>query len=142
MNDLSVLLAHWDKIVTLAAGGGFLLSWWRVTRKDRADLAAFAQTAARDMLAEHRTELDRLRGRLEEVEEELADLRREHIKMLSEKDAKIAFLEGENRQKDAIIGQYERLLTKHDIPHEPPPGSVLILTGQRADPAPGFVAGR
>lgn len=110
MDDVGDLLAHWDKIATLAAGVGFLLSWWRVTRKDRADLLAYAQAAAREMLAEHRIELDRLRGRLEEVEEELADLRREHVKMLSEKDAKITLLEGEKRGLEAYAQSLERRL--------------------------------
>jgi hypothetical protein len=116
VHDVGDLLAHWDKLVTLAAGVGFLLSWWRVTRKDRTDLAAFAQAAARDMLDEHRKELDRLRGRLEGVEAELGDLRKEYVKMLADKDAEISMLRGALRQKEAEVTGLLHILDRHHIP--------------------------
>ncbi len=114
----------------LVAGPGFfaLYRQWatnrRADRRDRGDLIRIAQEAAGKVIEGQSEEIERLRQRIEEVEEELGELRRKHADQLAEKDAKILLLEGELRTAWAQVAAYERLLVAHDIPHAKPGQTV------------------
>lgn len=121
MNALHLLKEWWPFIIVAAPG--FYAVWKsdrenkRADRKDKADLVKIAQEAAGAVIQS-------LRDRLDEVEAELAELRKEHTRMIADKDAKITLLEAELRRWKAIATSYERTLAQHDIPH-PKPGQML-----------------
>lgn len=102
----------WPFLVVAAPGLFAVWRQWTVGqqahRKDRADLVKIAQEAAGAVIQS-------LRDRLDEVEAELAELRKEHVKMLSEKDAKITLLEGEKRGLEAYAQSLERRLDELGI---------------------------
>jgi septal ring factor EnvC (AmiA/AmiB activator) len=105
----------------------------------RTDLIKIAQDAAGAVIADLRTEIDRLRGQLDEVEAEFATFRKAHDTMIADKDAELALLRGQVRQLSATVDAYERLLTAHDIPHERPTQIFYEIRGgevRAVDPSP------
>lgn len=92
--------------------------------KQRIDLVRLAEEVSAKAIA-------RLQAQLDEIEKEFAEFRKRHDDMIEAKDAKIALLEqklelkeGQVRQLQATVESYDRLLTKHDIDHIPPSGTV------------------
>ena len=65
-------------------------------------------------------------ARLEHVENELRDLQREHTRMIGDKDAMIALLEGEKRQLQALVDADRRQLEAHQVPLPPVPGHFEV----------------
>lgn len=128
MEVLQFLERAWPFL--LVAGPGFfaLYRQWttnrRADRRDRGDLIRIAQEAAGKVIEGQSEEIDRLRQRIEEVEEELGELRRKHADQLAEKDAKILLLEGELRTARSHVAAYERLLEANGIPHAKPGQTV------------------
>lgn len=119
------MLATWGPIVSgLLVGALPWLKLWAAARESggqrRADLIKIAQEAAASVIDELRAEADRLRERLEKVEGDFGEFRRTHDTMIADKDAEIAMLRGQLRQALAHADTYERLLTKHEIPHDKP----------------------
>lgn len=112
------LLKEWGPLVGGALAGA--LPWvkiWRDGRKaravDEAALIKLAQQVAEDAIKS-------LRQRVQELEDEVNELRREHAQSIAAKDAEIALLRGEVRQWQAIADTYERQLSEAGIPHEKP----------------------
>lgn len=102
-----------------------LLGRRAIARKAEADLMQMAQDAASGVIHTLREEADRLAQRLEQVEAELGDLRREHSRMIHDKDARIAQLESEKRQLEARVSAYRRVLAAHGLADEPAAPAVV-----------------
>ena len=121
LDDLPAALAKaWPYLVVAAPG---LWIWWKdlrgerqVKRKEHADLVQIAQNAAAKVIEDLSDEIGRMRGRIDELERELADLRKEHARVVADKDAKITLLEGEKRQLEAKVAAYERVLKAAGVP--------------------------
>lgn len=139
MDDaLSVVVRLWPYAIVLAPGVWALYLRWSDVRKgrvtDRRDLLALAQEAAGEVIAVLREETDRLRGRVEELEAEIAELQKRHIDMIADKDAKILMLEGELRQAKAEVEAYRRLLIANNI-NPPPMNHTLVVERGSVQPA-------
>ncbi|WP_454717128.1 hypothetical protein [Caulobacter segnis] len=122
--DLPTAIAKAWPYVMVASPGIYavikdLLGRRAIARKAEADLMQMAQDAASGVIHTLREEADRLAQRLEQVEAELGDLRREHSRMISDKDARIALLESEKRQLEARVDVYRRILAAHGLADEP-----------------------
>lgn len=74
-----------------------------------------AQATAAGVIHTLREEAERLADRLGQVEQEVRALQREHTRMIADKDAKIALLEGEKRQLQALVETYRRALAAYGI---------------------------
>jgi septal ring factor EnvC (AmiA/AmiB activator) len=85
------------------------------------DLTKLAQQAAADVINTLREEVERLSGELSEVRDALLALQREHIRMMADKDAKIALQEGRIRQLEASIAAHRRMMLAAgmELPPEP-----------------------
>lgn len=136
---------YWSHAAALAAGA---FAAWKATREAREkrrtddiaaatarhvaklDLTKLAQQAAADVINTLREELSRLSGELDEVRDELRDLQREHVKMVAEKDAKIALLEGRNRQLEATIAAHRRMMLAAGMELPPEPAFFEIRDGE------------
>jgi len=123
MDIPTVIAKSWPYLVVAAPGVYAvikdLLGRRAIARKAEADLMQMAQDAASGVIHTLREEADRLAQRLEQVEAELSDLRREHSRMILDKDARIAQLEGEKRQLEARVSAYRRVLAAHGLADEP-----------------------
>lgn len=122
--DIPTVIAKSWPYVVVASPGIYavikdLLGQRAMARKAEADLMQMAQDAASGVIHTLREEADRLAQRLEQVEAELGDLRREHSRMISDKDARIALLESEKRQLEARVDVYRRILAAHGLADEP-----------------------
>nr|WP_295109987.1 hypothetical protein [uncultured Caulobacter sp.] len=127
--DIPTAIAKSWPYLVVAAPGIYavikdLLGRRAIARKAEADLMQMAQDAASGVINTLREEADRLVQRLEQVEAELGDLRREHSRMISDKDARIAELESEKRQLETKVGAYRRILAAHGLADEPAAPSV------------------
>lgn len=96
----------------------------------RLDLTKLAQQAAAEVINTLREEVARLSGELDGVREELRDLQREHMRMLADKDAKIALLEGRNRQLEASIAAHRRMMLAAGMELPPEPAFFEIRDGE------------
>lgn len=94
------------------------------------DLTKLAQQAAADVITTLREEVTRLSGELDEVRDDLRDLQREHLKMMADKDAKIALLEGRNRQLEASIAAHRRMMLAAGMDLPPEPAFFEIRNGE------------
>lgn len=111
----------------LAVAGGVFAAWkaWREMREKKrgdeiaeaaarhaakVDLTELAQEVAGEVVNMLREEVARLREQVIAVQNELRDLRREHVRLMADKDAKIALLEGRERQLLAEIAILKRQL--------------------------------
>lgn len=117
-NELLRDAPSWVGYVVVGAPGAWaVVKLWLDGRKDRSqqrtDLIKLAQEVAADAIKS-------LQDRVEALEEELTELRKEHAQSIASKDAEIAMLRGELRQWQAIADTYERQLTDAGIPHEKP----------------------
>jgi len=124
--DIPTAIAKSWPYVMVAAPGVYavikdLLGRRALARKAEADLMQMAQDAASGVIHTLREEADRLAQRLEQVEVELGDLRREHSRMIHDTDARIAQLESEKRQLEARVSAYRRILAAHGLADEPAP---------------------
>jgi len=124
--DIPTAIAKSWPYVMVAAPGIYavvkdLLGRRAIARKAEADLMQMAQDAASGVIHTLREEADRLAQRLEQVEAELGDLRREHSRMIQDTDARIAQLESEKRQLEARVSAYRRILAAHGLADEPAP---------------------
>jgi hypothetical protein len=81
--------------------------------RQRVDLIKIAEEISAKALA-------RLQSRVEALEAELTELRKEHAQTVAAKDAKIVLLEGYLRQALALAQSYEQKLSDAGIPHEKP----------------------
>lgn len=124
MEALQFLERAWPFLLVAAPGAFAVYRQWstnrRADRRDRGDLIRIAQEAAAAVIKTQQEEIERLRQRIDEVEEELGELRRKHADQLAEKDAKILLLEGELRTSWSQVRAYERLLEANNIPHAKP----------------------
>jgi septal ring factor EnvC (AmiA/AmiB activator) len=98
------------------------------------DLTKLAQEAAAEVINTLREEVARLSGELDEVRDELRDLQREHLKMMADKDAKIALLEGRNRQLEASIAAHRRMMLAAGLELPPEPAFFEIRDGELKTP--------
>lgn len=124
--DIPTAIAKSWPYAVVAAPGVYavikdLLGQRAMARKAEADLMQMAQDAASGVIHTLREEAERLAQRLEQVEAELGDLRREHSRMISDKDARLAALEGEKRQLEARVAAYRRILAVHGLADEATP---------------------
>lgn len=94
------------------------------------DLTKLAQQAAAEVINTLREEVSRLSGELDEVRDELRDLQREHLRMMADKDAKIALLEGRNRQLEATIAAHRRMMLAAGMELPPEPAFFEIRNGE------------
>lgn len=124
MEIIAAIKAAWPYAIVAAPGVWALWKVWvegkKASRKERADLIQIAQQAAAAVIKDLRDEADRLRERVEELEGEVTELRKEHADSIAAKDAELSLVRGHLRQAHATLEAYERLLTQHDIPHEKP----------------------
>jgi len=141
VDAFQVLERMWPFLLVAAPGFFAVYKQWTTNRgaerRDRGDLIKIAQDAAGAVIKTQQDEIERLRERIEEVEEELADLRREHARQIAEKDAKILLLEGELRTAWSQVEAYERLLEANNIPHAKPRQTVWEARGTGVKPASG-----
>jgi septal ring factor EnvC (AmiA/AmiB activator) len=98
------------------------------------DLTKLAQQAAAEVINTLREEVARLSGELDDVRDELRDLQREHIKMMADKDAKIALQEGRIRQLEASIAAHRRLMLAAGMDLPPEPAFFEIRNGEVTTP--------
>lgn len=142
--DLPTAIEKYWSHAVLVVGGIFTA--WKATREAREkrqtdalaaaaarhavklDLTKLAQEAAADVITTLREEIARLSGELDQVRDEMRDLQREHLRMMADKDAKIALLEGRNRQLEASIAAHRRMMLAAgmDLPPEP---AFFVLRG-------------
>lgn len=112
--DVAFLLKTWPYLLAAAPGVWTVYKTWNDgrtnTRKDRIDLIRLAQEVAKEAITH-------LENRIKVLEDELSQLRKEHLDTVTAKDAKILILEGQLRQALAEADAYERLLTANDIAH-------------------------
>jgi hypothetical protein len=108
-----ILEKAWPFLIVGAPG---LFAAWKAWTTQRSDLVKIAQDAAGAVIQSLRDEAVRLAKRLEQVESELDELRKEHAQMMANKDARITLLEGEQRQLQAQVEAYRRILASHDLP--------------------------
>jgi chromosome segregation ATPase len=149
MSAAELLREFWPYLIVATPGVFAVWRQWqagrRADRKDRGDLVKIAQAAAGEVIETLRAETKRLSERVEELEGEIQDLRKEHSRMLADKDAKITLLEGELRQWKTTAEAYERLLEAHGIPHaklsqtiwEAKGAGLVPQTSPAADPGVG-----
>jgi hypothetical protein len=130
------LQAAWPYLIVLAPGAYALWRSFqgdrRQTRRQRADLIRIAQDAAASVIESLRQRVDDLEKELADLKDERLSMMHEHAQALATKDRQIALLEGHARQLQATIQSYDRLLTKHDIPHPAPalywePGAEPVI---------------
>lgn len=112
--DLPALVEKMWPYVLVASPG--LLAAWKAWATQRSDLVKIAQDAAGAVIQRLLEEVGRYADRLERVEQELADLRREHAQVIAQKDAQIALLEGEKRQLTAKVEALQRVIAAHGWP--------------------------
>ncbi|WP_299016808.1 hypothetical protein [uncultured Caulobacter sp.] len=142
--DLPTVIAKTWPYVVVAAPGIYavikdLLGRRALARKAEADLMQMAQDAASGVIHTLREEAERLAQRLEQVEAELGDLRREHSRMILDKDARIALLEGEKRQLEAKVSAYRRVLAAHGLADEPSSQHFEVAAGDKPVVTPAAV---
>jgi hypothetical protein len=142
--DIPTAIAKSWPYVMVAAPGIYavvkdLLGRRAIARKAEADLMQMAQDAASGVIHTLREEADRLAHRLEQVEAELGDLRREHSRMILDKDARIALLEGEKRQLEARVAAYRRILAAHGLAEEPAAQHFEVAAGDKPPVTPAAV---
>lgn len=117
MDVADFLKAAWPYAIVAAPGLWAVWKQWNDGRKgrskERVDLLKLAQEVAADAIKS-------LQDRVEALEEELTELRKEHAQSIASKDAEIALLRGEVRQWQALADAYERQLTEAGVPHEKP----------------------
>jgi len=131
---------YWP-IVAGIAGGGWLWLKERFRRRELSDHAkgeiiTIAQNAATGMIAILEAEAARLRIRVDELEEVV----REMGSMMASKDADFIMLRGRYRQAMATLQLYERLLSQHGIPHDPPAEPMWEIVGSDLKPTLGDLA--
>lgn len=102
----------------------------------RTDLIKIAHDVAGELIAELRTEADRLRKRVADLDAEFATFRKVHDKMVADKDAELALLRGRVKSLEATLDAYERLLTHNNIPHAKPAEHFIALRGGEAEIVP------
>lgn len=142
--DIPTLIAKSWPYLVVAAPGVYavikdLLGRRAIARKAEADLMQMAQDAASGVIHTLREEADRLAQRLEQVEAELSDLRREHSRMMLDKDARIALLEGEKRQLEAKVSAYRRILAANGLTEEPASQHFEVAAGDKPVVIPAAV---
>lgn len=117
MDAAELLTKGWPFAVAAAPGAWAVYKTWRsgqkTTRRERVDLIKIAEEISAKAI-------ERLQARVEALEAELTELRKEHADTISAKDAELALLRGELRQAWALADAYERKLTEAGIPHEKP----------------------
>ncbi|MBJ7410113.1 MAG: hypothetical protein JHD15_07065 [Phenylobacterium sp.] len=113
----------------------------KVGRKERVDLVKLAEEVSAKAI-------QRLQARVEALEAELTELRKEHAETVTAKDARIALLEqklelkeGELRQVRSTAESYDRLLTEKGIDHIPMTATVWEAKEGRMLLASGPVPG-
>lgn len=121
---------YWSHAIALAAAIGGVIKWWadaRAKRRDalaaeraaeasaKIDLAKLAQEAAGEVVQLLREEIARLAGELDDVRASMREMQREHLTMMADKDAKIAQLEGDLRQRDALLEIYRRYMVEQGV---------------------------
>lgn len=114
MDVAQFLKESWGYAIVLVPGVWALV---RSYSKGRVDLVKVAQDAAAGVIQS-------LKDRLDEVEKELAHLRKTHIEMIEAKDARITMLEAEVRRWRAHAESYERMLEANNIPHTKPEQTI------------------
>ncbi|MET3664853.1 hypothetical protein [Caulobacter sp. 1776] len=142
--DIPTAIAKAWPYVMVAAPGVYavvkdLLGRRAIARKAEADLMQMAHDAASGVIHTLREEADRLAHRLEQVEAELGDLRREHSRMILDKDARIALLEGEKRQLEAKVAAYRRILAAQGLAEEPAAQHFEVAAGDKPVVTPAAV---
>ena len=142
--DLPTVVAKAWPYVVVASPGIYavvkdLLGRRALAHRAEADLMQMAQDAASGVIQTLREEAERLAQRLEQLEVELGELRREHTRMILDKDARIALLEGEKRQLEARIAAYRRILAAHDLPDVPIAEHFEVAAGDRPVVTPAAV---
>lgn len=131
MDLATAIEKYWSHVVAACALVGGAVRWWVSARSKRRaetvaalaaqhaaklDLTKIAQEAAHDVVELLRAEVARLSAELDDVRAAMREMQREHLSMMAGKDAKIALLEGEIRQRDAIIEACRRQLAAHGLP--------------------------
>lgn len=142
--DIPTLIAKSWPYLVVAAPGIYavvkdLLGRRAIARKAEADLMQMAQDAASGVIHTLREEAERLAQRLEQVEAELGDLRREHSRMILDKDARFALLEGEKRQLEAKVAAYRRILAAQGLAEEPASQHFEVSAGDKPVVIPAAV---
>ena len=135
----------------VAAGvGGGLAAWakWRsdmrkfkreeeaARQQHQQQLIVIAQKAAADVIQGLREEIARLRKEVDALERELNSARREHAETVAAKDAKIMLMEGELRQKEAIIDKLERFIRDQGLEVPTPKARHYYAVPSGDGPAP------
>lgn len=147
--DASGLVGHvptWVLLAIVGAPGVWAVAtrWLddqKVGRKERVDLVKLAEEVSAKAI-------QRLQARVEALEAELTELRKEHAETVTAKDARIALLEqklelkeGELRQVRSTAESYDRLLTEKGIDHIPMTATVWEAKEGRMLLASGPVPG-
>lgn len=140
------LIKHWwGEAVTVvgavAAGVGAIVKWRGDRAKHQLEIARLkaqiardgaeqenklmelAERAAANMFSVLQAEVDRLRGRVEELEAQLSTAHQERAALVAE----LAITRGHLRQALANLDAYDRLLTEHDIPHQKPAQALFLV---------------
>lgn len=144
LDDLLSLIGKvWPYVLALGAAVSWIVQALRSNRKDRSDLIAIAQEAAKGVIQELRAELNRqkgendeLRDRVDHLEGELASVRKTHIAMIEAKDATIAVLNGQVKALNAEVEALRRQMVKAGL--TPPPRAEAyfeITAAERLKPA-------
>lgn len=150
VDGLHALKDFWPAVLALVAALKFWLDA-RVSRRaelgarlaadeakavQRTDLIKIAHDVAGGLIAELRTESDRLRKRVAEIETEFASFRKVHDKMIGDKEAELSLLRGRVKSLEATLDAYERLLTQNNIPHAKPAEHFTVLRDGVAEAVP------
>lgn len=106
----------------------------RDRRREKQELITIAQAAAADTIKWLREEVAGLRKELHALEAELTQLRKEHSDTIAAKDAELALIRGELRQREAVIAALERFIVANGL--EPPAHNTqaFFLVPPGADP--------
>lgn len=118
--DIAGFLKDYGTLVFGGGGWAAYVKAWYDGRAARARATVEAQTSRTSLLQVAQdavsSMIQSLRERLEDIEGELASLRKEYADMQQAKDARITLLEGEKRQLEMQINAYRNILRRNNIP--------------------------